>query len=59
MSLYNLSTYINSVTQNTLSIDDPVIYDGSNIYQSDLSGVPINTNYVYDSSRNIISDLQS
>lgn len=59
MSLYNLSTYITSVTQNTLSIDDPILYDGSNIYQSDATGLSINTNYVYDSNRNIVSDLQT
>lgn len=59
MSLYNLSTYIASVTQNTLSIDDPILYDGSNIYQSDATGLPINTSYVYDSNRNIVSDLQT
>lgn len=58
MSLYNLSTYITSVTQNTLTIDDPILYDGSNIYLSDATGLSINTNYVYDSNRNIVPDLQ-
>ena len=59
ISLYNLSNYIDTVTKNILTINDPILYDGINVYYTDSIGLPINNNYVYNSDRKIISDLQT
>lgn len=59
VQLYDVSSYINSVTSYDNNIEEPVIYDGTNIYYNDAQGNIINTNYIYDSNRQVVQNLTS